>query len=135
MDKVHSQVYISDLDQAETPPEEVDTVINLSGGLRDSTDIYYPLRDGEMKDQERFNGAVTNVLKRLEENETLLVHCAAGVSRSVGVSVAAIAKYEEISSVEALQRIKEKRKVANPNPDIRQHYRQYLGEITNGQYF
>lgn len=135
MHQVHSQLYISDLDSAEDPPEEVDTVINLSGGIRESTDIFYPLRDSEMKDQQRFNGAVKNVVKRLEEGETLLVHCAAGVSRSVGVSVAAISEYEEINSVESFQRIKEKRPVANPRPGIKKHYRKYLGEMNNGKYF
>lgn len=135
MDKVHSQIYISDLDQAKNPPEEVDTVINLSGGYRETTDIFYPLRDGKMKDQQRFNGAVTNALKRIEKGETVLIHCAAGVSRSVGVTMAAIAELEETTSVDAFQRIKAVRTQANPNPRIKEHVRKYLGETNEKQYF
>ena len=131
MDKITDNLYITDLDhvkQKETMLLPQLFVLNLSGDETAECDVYYPLRDGAMDDQMRFDGAVVNLLKHLRHGETCVVYCAAGVSRSVTVAAAALAEMEDTNWVDAFQKIKEKRPVANPNPRIKQHALKFLGE-------
>lgn len=135
-DKITEQLYIADIEATDEEGAKyfrdsmgVDWMINLSGRFTGEADVYYPLKDGAMEDQQRFDGAVENVVRELEEGKVVCVNCAAGVSRSVSVAAAALADYEDSNWVAAFQKIKENRPAANPHPAMRSHARKYLGEI------
>ena len=133
VDQITDYLWISDLvkdeEFDERVPEEVDKVVNLSGYQGDKADLWYPLIDGS-NDQKRFNGAVHNILKMIEKGETVLIHCAAGVSRSTGVGIAVMIEYEELTFNEADKIMREKRKQANPHPSINNHIKKYPYENT-----
>lgn len=74
-----------------------------------------------------FKNAVDYVRAKLESNDTVLVHCQAGVSRSVGVCSAALAQHENISLNQAFERVSASRAVANPSPEIQNSMERYTG--------
>lgn len=134
MDKINEQLYITDIkatreEKAQSIREEVDVIINYSKRYHGTADIYYPLADRKMKSQERFAGAVKNLIRELRNDKNVCVHCAAGISRSVTVAATALAVIEESNWVAEFQKIKDERNQANPNPQLRNHARQYLGEV------
>lgn len=63
------------------------------------------------------------------EKKGVLVHCAAGVSRSCTVLVAYLMKHYEWSLQDALAKVKAKRRIVNPNPGFLsqlEEWQQYL---------
>lgn len=124
--RITDYLWISDLikdeEFKERVPEEVDKVVNLSGYNGTKADLWYPLIDGE-NDQLRFDGAVHNVLELVKEGNTVLVHCAMGVSRSVGVGIAVVQEVETVPYDKAEKLVLEKRSQGNPNSNIIRHIR------------
>lgn len=55
------------------------------------------------------------ILDAIGKGGNVLVHCAAGISRSVSVVVYFIMKIKDVSFDEALKYVKSKREIANPN--------------------
>lgn len=55
------------------------------------------------------------ILDAISRGGNVLVHCAAGVSRSVSVVVYFIMKVKDVTFDEALKYVKSKREIANPN--------------------
>lgn len=120
MNKIKDYIYVSGLQKAKdynSLPEDIDKVINLSGYKEDKADLWMPLVDGE-NERERFHAAVWNTRKQIQLGNTVLVHCNAGVSRSVAVASTVIAQIEDIEFNEALSMIKSERPIANPHPDL-----------------
>lgn len=56
----------------------------------------------------------------VDKNESVLVHCQAGISRSVTVACAYIMQDQKMTPAEALKLVQTHRKVANPNPGFMQ---------------
>ena len=52
----------------------------------------------------------------IDGSEKILVHCAAGISRSCSMVIAYLMVKKEMSLEKAFELVKSKRKVANPNP-------------------
>lgn len=77
---------------------------------------------------ETFSDGVEHVVVSLEQNRTTLVHCHAGISRSVSVSIAALATTTDIDPMEALEQIREHRPQANPNEILQKRIAEYLGD-------
>jgi predicted protein tyrosine phosphatase len=65
-----------------------------------------------------FEAAVDYTLDCLEESQTTLVHCQAGVSRSAGVCAAAIATRQGLSADQALRKIEAVRPSVNPTDEV-----------------
>jgi len=59
----------------------------------------------------------------------ILVHCGAGISRSVSLVLAYMINNMKIPFSEAVYLLKSKRKVANPNPGFEKELRNYSYEI------
>uniref|UniRef100_A0A5S6QNL5 Protein-tyrosine-phosphatase n=1 Tax=Trichuris muris TaxID=70415 RepID=A0A5S6QNL5_TRIMR len=59
----------------------------------------------------------------------VLVHCNAGVSRSVSFVCAYMVKYEKFSVITALAYIREKRPIARPNPGFLKQLMDYETEV------
>lgn len=56
------------------------------------------------------------ILTSLKNNKKVLVHCHAGISRSVSIILAFFVKYGKASVQDAYKKVNNKRKIANPNP-------------------
>lgn len=55
------------------------------------------------------------IITSLKENKKVLVHCHAGISRSVSIILAFFIKYANMSLNNGLKKIKEKRNIIQPN--------------------
>lgn len=137
MPQIFDNLYIKDIsatDEEEAQylreSTEVDFLINLSGRYTGEADIFYPLKDGKMK-QARFDGAVINVVDRLQEGDTVCVNCAAGVSRSVGVAATAKAHIDNQTFMDALSDIVSEYPKGNPHDSISSHGKTFLNERNN----
>jgi atypical dual specificity phosphatase len=66
----------------------------------------FPMMDGPRNEAEKFNRAVESVAELLRDGESVLVHCAAGKSRSVTVTAAALSVVEETTFEESLDAVR-----------------------------
>ena len=67
---------------------------------------------------DKFEIAVNFIDKAVLENGKVLIHCVCGISRSVSVAAAYLIYKNKITAEKALEMIKEKRKIACPNPSF-----------------
>lgn len=56
-----------------------------------------------------------NKAQKKKENKKVLVHCAAGISRSSTVTLAYLVRFEQLNLKDAYKILREARRVANPN--------------------
>lgn len=106
MDEVAEGLFVGNVDDAgatERLHERGNTTIvsvirgEPAGGYPvDVTVVSVPLLDGPQNDLERFEQAVSQVLSVLQTDESLLLHCSAGASRSPAVAATAIALADDI---------------------------------------
>lgn len=144
MDRVQNNLWISDINAVrEQSTSDFDVVITV---CQDSTEsnvgceyAHYKLADGEPEGHNQgecsyplFKEAADRVLDCLKNQETVLVHCHAGQSRSVAISVAALSVYEDIPYGGAYQLVEEARPQANPNYVLRGFAKQYIEESDSG---
>jgi protein-tyrosine phosphatase len=81
-----------------------------------------------------FAEAADTVLTALRDGETVLVHCHSGKNRSVAVSGAAMAVYDDTSFEtfsDAVWQIKQSRPIANPNQVMSNHGKRFVDDSTS----
>lgn len=131
MDQIDRQLWISDIGDARIHPKDhFNTVMtvcqdDICDHIGDDIDYFHfnmsdghnSRADGECS-YEIFEQAASCLLDRLDTNESILIHCHAGISRSVSVSVAAYAVAHDLTYTESLSQIKKNRPEANPNSDF-----------------
>ena len=64
-----------------------------------------------------------------QEKRIILVHCAAGVSRSASFVIAYLMKDEKMPFHQAIDKVKAARKWANPNTGFRKQLIEYNSEL------
>lgn len=79
---------------------------------------YHPMNDGPGNTTEQFYSAVQSLRELLFKGHTVLVHCRAGISRSVSVTACYLWGTGIYSLDEAINLIKQKRPIADPNPHL-----------------
>lgn len=72
-----------------------------------------------------FDHAADFIHDALTNGGTVLVHCAAGISRSVSLTMAYLLKHEGHKFASALSMIKSRRAIANPNPGFMKQLKDY----------
>jgi predicted protein tyrosine phosphatase len=126
MDKVAANLYVGTLadagDTALLQEHGVDRIVSLTHGDPESG---FPvpvskcaMMDGPRNDRETFRTAVEEILTRLQQGETILVHCSRGASRSPSVAAAAIALHEEITIEAAFEQVDEQRDEFDAHPAL-----------------
>eukprot|EP01016_Furgasonia_blochmanni_P009008 TRINITY_DN13727_c0_g1_i1.p1 TRINITY_DN13727_c0_g1~~TRINITY_DN13727_c0_g1_i1.p1 ORF type:complete len:163 (+),score=34.93 TRINITY_DN13727_c0_g1_i1:96-584(+) len=68
-------------------------------------------------------------IKSALENGNVLVHCAAGISRSASIIVAFLIKEKEMTTEEALAFVRTKREIACPNLGFMEQLRKYEKDL------
>lgn len=142
LDKVDNGLYVGDAesldDRHKIRNKDIDVVVNVSGYqpdykfITDSEFMYMhiPMADGNDAKYSEFTAAVSgprhgHSLWGLD----VLVSCAAGMSRSVAVAAAIVAKTREIKYEDALDRVMEARNIASrPHPQLVQYGKGVCGE-------
>lgn len=76
------------------------------------------LNDSEDNNLEMLNAAVQVLKQLLDRKHTVLLHCAAGASRSVIIYCLYLVKYKQINFDDALKYVKSKRPQASPKSGI-----------------
>lgn len=139
MDQVTPQLWITDIDTVRTDPVPTDWVVTVcQDDVFDNVDctcIQVNLADGPNDDYKNgsdtystFANAVDYVLTGLRGDQSVLVHCHMGVSRSAAVCTAALAIYEDCSYEDALQRVATARPRIDPKAQLRRYARRAIDD-------
>lgn len=121
MDRITDSLYIADIEQAgrhrNYRKHGIDAVVRLTHapperGYPDTITPYErPMMDGPRNDPEKLQQAVADTVSLLENDESVVVHCSAGASRSAAVIAAALATYQGHTLQEAISRVKDVREI------------------------
>lgn len=135
MDRLSDHLYIGDLVDArqESRHDElgIETVVTLTASSTATTDIHRPLRDG-CNAQTMFDSAASAVVREIGNERKILLHCAAGESRSVAVATAVFALRDDLVIDDALQKVKSGsgdytgRPTANPDERLMRSASRYV---------
>jgi len=90
-------------------------------------DIYY------VNISEVFDVAHYFIDNALKKNESVLVHCRAGVSRSATIVISYIMRTHNLSYKEALDLVVERRSVVSPNPGFSNQLKDYEGNLRSNK--
>lgn len=82
-----------------------------------TTGEQFKFRDGP-HDYSQFEAATEHVIKHVEDGETVLVHCQAGVSRSPSVCIATIATLQDRSADTVRTTVEQKHPRTDPEPRV-----------------
>jgi protein-tyrosine phosphatase len=131
MEQVSESLYISGIDAAGESEKLINngitTVVKLThaepdGSYPDSIMVAeHPLIDGPQCEFESFRDAVDELVRLLAAEETILVHCSAGSSRSGAVVAAAVARSEDIDVTTALTEIQQQKTDVDPHSALLRH--------------
>jgi protein-tyrosine phosphatase len=137
MDRIEPGLFLGDVhdasDHAALRDADVDAVLSLSHGdpetpFPDAVSVVrIPLIDGPQNEFEDFRAAAAELRDLLRSDQTVFVHCAAGVSRSVSVTAAALALRDDDAVDEAIGVVRDARPVANPHPALVEQAVRYVG--------
>jgi Predicted protein-tyrosine phosphatase len=101
-------------------------VVSVNQTATEATTDHHPLKDGYVNDQDEFREAVEATRQRLQQSGSVIVNCAAGISRSTTVSATAIAAEEDLDFDAVVEEIKETRPRARPHPKLQLNALAYL---------
>lgn len=87
-----------------------------------------PLYDSEYTNITKYFQESNEFIEKGNINGKILVHCGAGMSRSVALVLAYLIKHKNLSFSESLKIIKEKRRIAKPNSGFEKQLRNYSYE-------
>lgn len=100
------------------PPRPFDTVLSVGSDSYRATTHHRPLVDGPETDWPAFADAVDTARDLHRTDGSLLVHCRAGISRSVAVLAATLAVEEDRSFHDALSLVQDARPHGIPHPAL-----------------
>jgi atypical dual specificity phosphatase len=106
-------------------------VVSVNHTATEATTDHHPLKDGYVNDQGEVRAAVEATRQRLRQSGSVIVNCAAGISRSTTVSATAIAAEEEVGFDAVVQEIKKTRPRARPHPKLQLNALAYLANTEN----
>jgi atypical dual specificity phosphatase len=117
-------------------PEKLDAmnldpeyVVSVNQRPSEATTDHHPLDDGCINPYDEFTAAVEAARKRLQQDGTVIVNCAAGVSRSASVIATAVAAEQERAFGSVVDDIQANRDGANPHSKLKLSGIAYLAGI------
>ncbi|WP_121921908.1 dual specificity protein phosphatase family protein [Haloplanus aerogenes] len=106
-----------------------DHVLTVSHAKAPLTTVHRPLQDNERVDQGAFTEAVKTARTLFRPSGSVLIHCAAGISRSPTVVATALTAERHVRSFElAIEMVRDSRPHVSPHPALLQCAEQYLNE-------
>ncbi len=77
--------------------------------VKNITYLHVPTEDFSAPDMEQIDEAIEFIQKRLENNEPVMVHCAAGIGRTGTILACYLIKYQKLSAKDAIQKVRKER--------------------------
>ncbi len=71
--------------------------------------LHVPTEDYSAPDMQQIDEAVEFIQKRIQENEPVMVHCAAGIGRTGTILACYLIKYKKMSVTDAIEKVREVR--------------------------
>jgi protein-tyrosine phosphatase len=105
---------------------DVAHVVTVNKQATAATTDFHPLSDARVNDQSEFDAAVAATRRRHRQDGSLLVHCAAGISRSVTVAATSLAAEEDSPFDAALDTVTTYREAGRPHPKLEINAYRYL---------
>lgn len=139
LDEVYENIYVGNISTAcnKDKLEELgikNVITAISGVPEIYKDINYKLVDVlDITKQNMipvFDDTSQFIEDSLKDGGKVYVHCMCGVSRSVSIVCAYLAKKHGIDPITALDMIKKNRAVANPNPSFMQQLENYFETVS-----
>lgn len=138
MNKITDQIYIGNYSSAEMLDygnrEGITHILNCTPSYHEGLESFnvkqININDGFAIPLESIRFAIESITEAVSSGGKILVHCHAGVSRSVSL-VCAYLMYTGFSWDEALQFVRERRPQAFPHPLIARSIKQYFGKTIN----
>lgn len=106
-------------------------VVSVNKRATDATTDHHPLKDAYINEQEAFTDAVEAARKRLGEEGTVIVNCAAGVSRSATIIATALAAEEAMTFDAAVEEIRGTRERSHPHTKLQLSAQAYLATVVD----
>lgn len=115
--QVASNLWVGGWSAARDYREQFDVVVNCAQDAPHNGDYQFNLVDGPGNDPAEFAAAVACVRKALEEDKKVLVHCVAGMSRSLTVAARAASDYTGVPVAVVLERFRLSRGCDSTRPN------------------
>jgi dual specificity phosphatase 12 len=87
---------------------------------------HIPFNDGEGVPPEKFWACMRFLFEQYKQGHTILIHCAAGISRSVTITAAFLHYVHIMEFNAALDLVRQRRPIANPNVAVLSSVRKLL---------
>jgi len=151
MDQVYDNLFVGDVNDADNQKRQkennIEYILNLSGSgperdsapsyeiVKDKTYIHIPLEDGTENSDFLIRHAIETGRKlhekAMEEDVSLLVHCAVGSSRSVAVAASLMGLENGERVYENVMKIKKVHPIANPVEGLENQLNRITADIYN----
>jgi atypical dual specificity phosphatase len=77
--------------------------------VKDTKYLHVPTEDLSAPDIEQIDDAVDFIHERINNNEPVMVHCAAGIGRTGTILACYLIKYQKYSAINAIKKVREER--------------------------
>jgi atypical dual specificity phosphatase len=77
--------------------------------VKDTKYLHVPTEDLSAPDIEQIDGAVEFIHERINNNEPVMVHCAAGIGRTGTILACYLIKYQKYSAKNAIEKVRKER--------------------------
>jgi atypical dual specificity phosphatase len=133
--EVYNRLYVGGYVQAAklrlNNPNNIQAVLDVSTEppYEESKDIVYahiPFDDGGAVPEPQFWACMKFLFEQYRQGKNCLVHCAAGISRSVSIASAFLYFAKIMDFEDALNYVRQRRQIANPHRDILNSIRKIL---------
>lgn len=151
MDQAYDNLFIGDVNDADNPKrhdkKDIEYILNLSGAstetdsapgysiVKNQNYIHIPLEDGTGNSEFMLRTAIETArklhLQAMEEDVSLLVHCAVGSSRSAVITAALMSLENKERVEENVLRLKKVRPIVNPVEGLQRQVNDITAEIYN----
>ncbi|WP_255197687.1 dual specificity protein phosphatase family protein [Halorarius litoreus] len=122
MDRVADRLFVGTAADATSLDDGVTAVVSLTHDVPtvdpEAAVVSVPLVDGPQCDATAFGRAVDETHDLLTAGETVLVHCAAGASRSPSVAATALALHSGQGLDAAFEQVADARAAVDPHPAL-----------------